>query len=193
MKKYFLLFFTFIFISGLVTAQKEEKDQLSREEKKELKKKEEAFREEELNRQKEKTLEIVKSLDFVVEASTLTGYDGSIYLVQPIFNFVSIQGNYSVIQLSFYGVGAYNVFGDFTIEGELTQFKLDEGNPGNSSCKVLSSSTAWIGSRMFMTIQPDGHTTIDMNWTRGAPGLTMDGEIVAGAYSKVNQSRPVNR
>ena len=193
MKKYFLLFFIFIFISGLVTAQKEEKEQLSREEKKELKEKEEAFKEEELNRQKEKTLEIVKSLDFVVEASTLTGYDGSIYLVQPIFNFVSIQGNYSVIQLSFYGVGAYNVFGDFTIEGELTQFKLDEGKPGKNIEISVRFEGAWIGSRMFITIQPDGHTTIDMNWTRGAPGLTMDGEIKASADSKVNQSRPVNR
>jgi hypothetical protein len=193
MKKYFLLFLTFIFISALVSAQQDETGQLTREEKKALKKERKAFREEELNKQKEKTLEIVKSLDFVVESTYLTGYNGKIYMVQPIFNFVSIRGNYSVIQLSFYGVGEYNIYNDFTVEGEVTQFKLDEGKSGKNIEISIRVEGAWISSRMLMTIQPDGHTTIDMNWTRGAPGLTMDGEIKAGADSKVNQSRPINR
>jgi len=160
-----IIFALFMLFSVQLMAQNND-EKLSRKEKKELRKKEE-----------EKTkLEISKLLEsrkFVFEADQIIDREGKTYLANSSINFISIDSNKAVFQLGSAATIGVNGVGGITIEGDITDFKLEK-NEKNGYYYLILKVAAKTG---FYEIQLDI-----------SPLGTTKARITTSDYRKVNYS-----
>lgn len=147
MKKSIILIFVFVISLGL-SAQEEQK---SRKEKR-AEKKQRELAQLEANRVLQE--QWVENKTFVLEATQVFGKKGSMFQLTPSTNFVYINGDQAILQLSFNGLVGWNGVGGITVKGKITKYKSDTENKNKPIYIQLSIQgsegfqdvTLWISS-----------------------------------------------
>jgi len=69
-----------------------------------------------------------KNKTFVLEATQVFGKKGQMFQLTPSTNFVYVNGDQAILQLSFNGLSGWNGVGGITIKGKITKYKCDSEN-----------------------------------------------------------------
>jgi len=137
-----------ILISIGINAQEEQK---SRKEKREERKQQELVQQE-ANRAMQESW--VENKTFVLEASQVFGKKGTLYQLTPSTNFVYINGDQAIVQLSFNGISGWNGVGGITIKGKIIKYEYsaeEKNKPIYIQLSIQGSEgfqdvTLWISS-----------------------------------------------
>lgn len=147
MKKPIIILLAFIFSLGL-NAQEAQK---SKKEKREERKQQELTQQNATRAQQESWVE---NKTFVLEASQVFGKKGSQYQLSPSTNFVYINGDQAIVQLSFNGLVGWNGVGGITIKGKITKYEYStekKNKPiyiqlGIQGSEGFQDVTLWVSS-----------------------------------------------
>lgn len=147
MKKSILFLIVFSIAIGL-SAQE---DQKSRKEKREARKQQE-LAQQQANRIMQESW--VDAKTFVLEADQVFGKKGQLFQLSPATNFVYVNGDQAVLQLSFNGLIGWNGVGGITIKGKITKYSYDAKNKNKPILVRMSIQgtegfqdvTMWISS-----------------------------------------------
>lgn len=117
-----ILFLIAFLVATTMFAQE---DQKTRKEKREERKQQEIARQE-ANRTLQENW--VDKKTFVLEADQVFGKKGEMFQLSPSTNFVYVNGDQAVLQLSFNGLIGWNGVGGITVKGKITKFESDSEN-----------------------------------------------------------------
>lgn len=141
------------FLITLSTTIAQEKEKLSRKEKKELKKQQQL-------EQKKAILDLLLGKAWVIEAHTVFDRYNQSYQLNPTINFVGIKDEEGAIQLGFDGLIGWNGVGGVTIDGKITRYEINEGKQNSSPTVNLRFQGRGIGSAMInITVNSSGQAT----------------------------------
>ena len=159
-------------------AQISEKD-LSRAEKK-------ALRKEKEEKQMEEIIQLLHSKAWVIETHTVYDRYNQSYQMNQTLNFIGVKGEEGAIQLSFDGILGWNGVGGITLEGKVTSYEVKEGKKGNTpQVNLRFQGKAGIGSaRINITVISSGQATARYSGDQG-DRLTFSGQLVAIGNSSV--------
>jgi len=142
-----IMLLTLLVHPGVITAQYYENEP-SKQDKKEAR----------VAREQEVYLELknaVADSAFILSAHTLFDRYGRSYILSPNTNFVLVDGDRLVVQLSFNNLVGWNGLGGITMEGKITNYK-NAKNKKNKKDRGINLQLFAIGSSM-------GNATINMN------------------------------
>jgi uncharacterized protein DUF4251 len=128
MKQIMFIMITCLFFSSLY-AQTEEKKKLTKQEKKELK-------EAERKAAKEEIIKIVQERKWAVEMVKLYAKDGTPFALDSDINFISVNGDEVIVQLSFGQIDGWNGIGGITLTGTISKYEINEGKKDKSPVQV---------------------------------------------------------
>ncbi|HIZ87932.1 MAG TPA: DUF4251 domain-containing protein [Candidatus Coprenecus pullistercoris] len=137
----------------------------------------------------DKTVETMRNMDFVLEADRIVMPDGTNVMVQSVTNFVAVQGDNAVIQISTLRGSGSNGVGGLTVQGDVGDVDLSTDRRGN----VVMRMTVIGGSvsvSMMVTLYKGGNgasVRIDPNY--GFDDISMMGTVVPAAMSTVHVGR----
>ena len=136
--------------------------------------------------QQEKTMQILESRAWVLEAHTIQDRYGSSAPIIPSLNFVGVDGENSTVQLGSSGEIGWNGVGGITVEGTVRQYKLIEGKKAGSGAnlriEIMGVSAGHVS--MIINVSADGAATAMLSDTYGEK-LTYRGQIVPLSESRV--------
>jgi hypothetical protein len=187
MKK-FMSFVTILLLgTGLLLAQAEQSgvEELSKQELRKQKK------EQKLKEQKENLTfydKIAAERSWVIEAHTIYNKYGDSFQMDPTINFVSLNGDESIVQLGFNGYIGYNGVGGVTFEGKVQNYEVNREE--NSILIRFTSMGAVMGPvDIVARISSDGYgrITVSGNWGRR---LTFAGYFVPYDTSRTYTGTP---
>lgn len=175
MNKQLLIFLAFFLIGFNLLAQelsKEELKNMSKEERKEYKNKL-------LLEKKIKTLALLNSKKWILDANQLKTEDGKTRTVEPHLNFISINDNKATMQLGTTTADGPNGVGGITFEGDVLTYDLNEGKKPTSPMYLkMEMMGGQIGHvTVIVSIMPDGNATAELSFMRGGK-FTYRGNIV---------------
>ncbi|WP_020530206.1 DUF4251 domain-containing protein [Flexithrix dorotheae] len=144
----------FIFIFCLIGSYgfgQETNKNLSKKEKKALKR-------QEALENKEALLLIVNKQRFVIEANTVFDRYGQSFIMNPTTNFVGVKDDVATIQLAFDAVVGLNGVGGVTLDGKISKYEVKEGKDTKPITINMRASGAAMGPvSLSITVQPDGN------------------------------------
>jgi hypothetical protein len=150
--KNIIILFIAIFLSATVLAQENTSNKkLTRKEKKELKKKEE-------EQTKKEVSIVVESRRFVFEAEQIIDRESNTYPANSSINFIKVDSNKAVFQLGSAAVIGVNGLGGITIEGEITNYKVEKNEKNGYYYIVLKVSSRLGFFDIQFDISPLGFT-----------------------------------
>ncbi|MDW7692594.1 DUF4251 domain-containing protein [Flammeovirgaceae bacterium SG7u.111] len=161
---------------------------LAQENKKLSKKERKALREQKTIENKKLKMDIINSKKFVIEAHTVYGSRGMSYQMSPTTNFVMLNEDKSVIQLSFMGIVGWNGVGGITLEGNTSRWEVIEGKPNQSITVRLRTSGSTGSATMSLTIPAEGTVRAFISGDFGDK-ITFAGELVPLSESRVFQGQ----
>lgn len=156
-------------------------DDLTKQEKKELKKKEQLEK-------ARATDKFLQQKQFVLEANTLYGKRGETYHVTSSLNFIIVDKDKSVIQIgSNTGMG-YNGVGGITLEGSISNYEYS-ANPEKGRFTINMHVSGSTGSYdVVMNIRPDGKADARVTTLRGGQ-IRYSGYIASFENSRIYQGQ----
>ncbi len=127
---------------------------------------------------------LVNNMNWVIEANTIFNRDNMAFVVNPTLNFVSLRDSTMVIQFGSNSRVGNNGVGGLTLQGRVTQYKVNKSKNIFIKCDMLSSLTG--NSDVFINVYPDGRATAKFqdNWGNR---YTFDGYLVPAEESRVYQ------
>lgn len=160
---------------------------ISKEEWKKMSPKErKGYKEKVLIENRTRTLQILSSQAWVLEANTLQDRYGETYILNPSLNFVGVAGDKSTIQLGENGEIGLNGVGGITLDGNVQKYELTEGKKTNSpmsiNLQVVGSSSGFVS--ILVNVSPDGSASATVTDVQGNR-LTYRGQIKALGESTV--------
>jgi len=165
-----LTFCFFIIFINQSIALAQEKQKLSRKERKEQRKQQELA-------QKKAILELIHSKMWVIEAHTVFDRYSQSYQLNPSINFVGVKENEGALQLGFDGLIGWNGVGGVTIDGTVTKYEVKEGKNNTAPSVTLRFQGRGIGSAMInITVNISGQATARVNGDFG-DRITFAGNI----------------
>lgn len=148
-----LIFCISFFLINFSSTIAQEKEKLSRKEKKELKKQQQI-------EQKKALLDLLVGKAWVIEAHTVFDRYNQSYQLNPSINFVGIKGDEGALQLGFDGLIGWNGVGGVTIDGVITKYEIKEGKSNSSPTVNLRFQGRGIGSaNINITVNSSGQAT----------------------------------
>ena len=181
MKKLALLMIVFVMSLSSFAQEisKEEWRKMSREERK-------AYKQKVLLENHQKTMEVLTSRAWVLEAHQIQDRYGESAMIEPNLNFVGVAGEHSSVQLGSSGDIGWNGVGGITVDGNVRKYELKEGKkPGSGAHVRISVMGAAAGHiDMSILISADGNATATLSDNTGDK-LIYRGKIVPLAESIV--------
>lgn len=166
------------------TVLAQEKEKLSRKEKKELKKQQQI-------EQKQAILDLLRGKAWVIEAHTVFDRYNQSYQLNPTINFVGINGEEGALQLGFDGLIGWNGVGGVTIDGKITKYEIKEGKQKNSPTVNLRFQGRGIGSAAInITVNSSGQASAKVSGDFGER-ITFSGMIKSIENSSVYKGQPL--
>ncbi len=177
MKKIILLILA-LTIGHLLTAQEEQKS------KKELRA--ERKQEELLQKAALRTIQETwaNNKTFVLEATQVFGKKGQMFQLTPSTNFVYVNGDQAILQLSFNGLVGWNGVGGITVKGKITKYKYDSKNKNKPIYIQMSIQGTEGFQDVTLWISNNGSGEAQINDIKGNR-IRFTGDIVSLEESKV--------
>ncbi len=168
------------FLSTTIQAQENtSNNKLTRKEKKELKKKEE-------EKTKKEVAKLVESKQFVFEADQIIDRQGNIYPANSSINFIKVDSNHAVFQFGSAATIGINGLGGVTIEGEISNFKIEKNEKNGYYYIVLKVNSKFGFFDIQFDISPLGNTSARIT-TSDRKKIGYKGEVKSYDSSKVFQ------
>jgi hypothetical protein len=184
----FIMLSMFLCLPGFAQVENPDMQNLSKEEKKAMRK---AQKEAE-KRKRSENLELYEAIaedkSWVIEAHTVFEKGGRSFPMNPTTNFVSVVEEETTIQLSFNGIAGWNGVGGITLEGNITKYQVQQTK--NSINITMNAMGPGLGPvDLFARIGPNGNgrVTISGNW---GERITFSGDYVAYENSRVYKGTP---
>ena len=179
-----LLVFSICFVfSGYTQTENPDTKDLSKEEKKALRK---AKKEEDKRKREEALIEyekIAEMREWVVEAYTVYNKQGQSYQMDPTINFVGVFKEETTVQLSFNGIMGWNGVGGITLDGKIGKYEYT--CDGKSVSIAMSAMGSGLGNvEIYLTVSGDGNgrASVSGNW---GDRITFQGKFVSLEESRV--------
>ncbi len=189
MMRYLILSFLFMFIINVsVTAQDSGKSKA--EIKKEKKAAKKALRDSTRMAEISRVNALIAGKKWTLETDILYGKRGQVFNVNSTFNFISIQDEGGIIQLSLSSLAGWNGVGGVTVEGRVTKYDIinpkKEGDPVSLRATIMSSISS---ADVYLKVMTGGRAeiTISGNW---GERITFSGKLVHSSESRVYKGRP---
>lgn len=135
MKRNTLTLVAILILGAISFSSFAEGKELTKQEKKELRKEKRAIRKAERERYNQemhdKAYKALKDLNFVLEATSLQNKRGKMINVSDHLNFISVEKDKATLQLSFRGYGGPNGLGGITLNGKIRNEKFSTDKHGN--------------------------------------------------------------
>lgn len=173
-----LIFLIALLIGVGLNAQEEQK---TRKEKREERKQQE-LAQQEANRALQLTW--VENKTFVLEASQVFGKNGSLFQLTPSTNFVYVNGDQAIVQLSFNGLVGWNGVGGITIKGTINNFEYEAENKNKPIYIKMSIQGSEGFQDVTMWISSNGNGEAQVTDIRGNR-IRFTGNVVNLEDSKV--------
>jgi len=148
---------------------------LTRQEKK-------ALRQEEKRQQEaimaHNTTVALKNEHFVLKADHVMGKYGASFVVNPVTNFVAVEGRDAYVQLASSSAIGYNGMGGVTLKGRITSMEIRQG--GRNGYHTIEISTMGNGGPLNITlnVNPTGEVATAYIRTHYGNRIEMTGELV---------------
>ncbi|MBN3035155.1 MAG: DUF4251 domain-containing protein [Bacteroidales bacterium] len=117
---------------------------------------------EEENKQKKEMLGLLYSRSFVIMADEVRDQTGQRMFLTPMTNFVSINGNEAIVQLSIDHMVGWNGLGGITLEGLVSHFRIKEGKETRPASAEIRVTGGGISAHLFLTVFYDRRATIEL-------------------------------
>lgn len=131
------------------------------------------------------TVEVMKNMDFVLEADRLVLSRGQNVLVNSMVNFVSVKGDKAVIQVApFSGPGANGV-GGVTVDGSISDLEYRVSKKGNVTLSMYVSGAVASCKVTFSLPKGGTRATVRIDPNYSSDDISLVGEIVPTAMSRV--------
>lgn len=121
---------------------------------------------------------------FVLEALQVFGKKGDSFHLSPNINFVYVNGDQAIIQLSFDGLIGWNGVGGITIKGRITKYEVDKENPNKPIYIKMSIQGATGFQEITLWISSSGSGEAQITDIKGNR-IRFTGDIVSLENSKV--------
>lgn len=131
----------------------------------------------------------VRDMSFVLEADRLTVPSGTSVMVSSVINFVSVNEDKAVVQVSPLRGPGVNGVGGITVEGNIYDVRYDTDRWGNLIL-TMSVRGAAVSCRLTFTISKSGDSArvrVDPNYS--SDDITLYGTVVPAMLSTVHQAR----
>lgn len=132
--------------------------------------------------------EMFKERSFVIEAERIVMPDGSNVMVSSLTNFLSVDGENAVIQISpLRSAPGPNGVGGLTVDGKVSKVQVDTDRRHNLIMTMMVTGSN-VSAYVTITVPEDGTRAmvrIDPSYT--SEDLTLMGQIVPLAESEVHQ------
>jgi hypothetical protein len=178
-----IVFLISIVFSGQAQTENPDTKNLSKEEKKAMRK---AKKEEEKRKRNEALIEfenLAEKREWVIEAHTVYDKQGESYQMNPTINFVGAFKEETTVQLSFNGIMGWNGVGGVTLDGKIGKYEYS--NDGKSLNITMSAMGSGLGIvDIFLTVSGDGNgrATVSGNW---GDRITFQGRFISLEKSSV--------
>lgn len=129
---------------------------IAQEEKKLSKKEKKEWKLQQLEVQRQAILDLLESRTWVIEAHTVYDRYNQSYQLNPSINFVGVKDDEGALQLGFNGLIGWNGVGGVTIDGQVTQYEVKDGQKDNTPTVVLRFQGRGVG---FATINVSVNTS----------------------------------
>ena len=152
-----------VFITFTTPLTGQVNNKMSREEKK-------AVKEKKLRESKARLIQLAKDTTWVIEAFSVSAPGGDRISVSPGTNFVAAIKEDGYVQLAFsdlQGMGI-NGLGGITMEGNIVEYKLDEGKDLKSfylTVRIKNTRAGWV--LLSIQVQADGRATVNVSGSYG--------------------------
>lgn len=137
-------------------------------------------------------VQAIKDKNFVLEANYLVFKRGHTAYVNSSTNFISLEGNKATIQLaSSYGIAGPNGIGGITVEGNISNLKVQEDKNGNISFSMNVSGVG-VSANVFFNMYKGTNqcsATVTPNFYSGR--ITFTGNLYPRDYSNIFIGRPL--
>jgi hypothetical protein len=179
----FILLSAFVVYSGYTQTENPDTKNLSKEEKKALRK---AKKEEEKRKLEENLVkfeEYAEMKAWVVEAHTVFDKQGLSYQMDPTINFVGVSNEETTVQLSFNGIVGWNGIGGVTLDGKVGKYEFSrDKNTVSIQMTAMGSSIGNVDIFLSVSGGGNGRATVTGNW---GERITFQGKFVSLAESNV--------
>lgn len=134
------------------------------------------------------TVQTMKDMDFVIEAERIMMPDGASVMVSSVTNFISVQGENAVIQISpMRNASGANGVGGLTVEGGVDKVSFSTDRRGNF-IMTMTVIGANVSASLTVTVPRDSNRAnvrIDPNYN--SDDMTMTGTVLSSAASSVHK------
>ena len=136
--------------------------------------------------EQEKTMELLNSREWVLEANQVQDRYGKTYNIESTLNFVGVDNENSTVQLGSSSNIGYNGVGGITLVGRVANYDLTENDKAGTGAflKIQVSGASAGHISISMSISPNGSARATVTNARGGR-LTYIGQIVSLADSRV--------
>ncbi|HNT93762.1 MAG TPA: DUF4251 domain-containing protein [Bacteroidales bacterium] len=165
-----------LLFSAAVTAQ--EGVPLTRQEKKALRQKEKQQREAILTHN---TSVALKDKHFVLKADHVRGKYGASFVVNPVTNFVAVEGRDVYVQLALSSAMGYNGMGGETVKGRITSMEVRQSDKDGNYTIMISTMGLGGPLNITMTVNATGKTASAYVRTNHGNRIELTGELVPWA------------
>lgn len=192
MKRNTLTLVAILILGAISFSSFAEGKELSRQEKKELRKEKRAARKAEremYDREMHKiAYQALKDLDFVLEANTLYGKRGKAIMVSDHLNFISVEKDKAVLQLAFMGYRGPNGLGGITLNGRVSNKEYSTDKHGNQILNFNVMGAA-LSAEVRITLNASDNTAdayVNANTSSGK--IQFRGSLVPKADTRTYKS-----
>ncbi len=187
--KYFLLLMVLIVLNIKSIAQ--DQDKSKEKQKKELKSAKKAYKDSVKTSGIMHLNSLIIGRKWTLETDIVYGEHGKFFNVNPIYNFVSVQNEGGIIQLSFNNVVGWNGMGGVTVEGRISDYEVlqPKKEGGGVTLKAVITSQA---SSADMTLRVLNNDRAEVS-IKGVWGLrlTFSGRLMHASESGVYKGTPI--
>ena len=148
-------------------------------------------KQERLAKNKQQILDIIQKKDFVLESNFIQNKYGYRWFINPLFNFVMVNGDTATVQLSFNHLPGWNGVGGITWKGVIDQYKVSPGKPHSPIFVQMHVQGAGIASSQFLTVDADGNADLNINGDYGGQ-VTFTGNLMPIDKSNVIEGHATN-
>ncbi len=138
----------------------------------------------------ENSRELLEKMDFVIEADRVVMPDGENVMVSSITNFISVQDDNAVIQISpLRGSSGPNGVGGLTVEGTTSKIRISLDKRNNVTMTMMVSGIS-VSAFVTITVPEDGNrAVVRIDPSYNMEDITMMGTLVPSGMSDVIQGQ----
>lgn len=134
----------------------------------------------------QQSVQAMQNKEFVLEAEQVFFKNGDFAWVQQNTNFISVQGDQSVVQLALSNINpGPNGIGGITLEGNITGYNIKTDSKGNTFLQMQVFGTS-LSATVFITLynnSQQAHATVSPDFNNN--NIDFTGEVIPYGQSNV--------